>query len=80
MIPTDKNAPITVTSQNTAILAHLRKCKVITHRDARDLYGCDNLRSRMSDLKKAGIVFNSVWDEWFVNQNGNLGRRKKYTL
>jgi len=80
MIPTDKNAPITVTSQNTAILSHLRKCKVITHYEARFLYGCDNLRSRMSDLKKAGIVFNSVWDEWFVNQNGNLGRRKKYTL
>jgi len=80
MIPTDPSAPITVTSQNTAILNHLRNRKVITHYDARTLYGCNNLRSRMSDLKNAGIVFLSVWDAWFINENGNRGRCKKYIL
>lgn len=46
--------------QSEMILAHLRTGAPLTQDQARELFGCMRLASRISDLKKAGHVILSL--------------------
>lgn len=41
-------------SQGEIILSHLTSGRSLTSREAKDLYGCKHLRSRIHDLKTKG--------------------------
>jgi len=68
-------------SQNhrRAILQHLVKYGSIEHREAREQYGCEALRSRISELRRAGIPIGDKIVK-FTSRHGHPGWCKKYLL
>ena len=66
-------------SQKAAILAHLTQHGYIDSRTSRELYGCEALRSRISDLRKAGHEIETKMVA-FVSRYGNPGRYGVYCL
>jgi len=57
-------------SQNTTILNELRGTGLsLTADEALDMFGIQNLRARMSELRKAGFRVRTT-----VNNEGNVGR------
>lgn len=66
-----------ITSQRTAILAHLKSEGSIEMRQARILYGCEALRSRIAELRKQGHPVGDIWVN-FVSKYGSRGRYKRY--
>ena len=66
-------------SQKAAILAHLRKHGHIDSKASRNLYGCEALRSRIADLRKAGHEIETRYVR-FVSMFGHGGRYAVYYL
>lgn len=66
-------------SQKAAILAHLRQHGHIDSRTSRTLYGCEALRSRIADLRKAGVEIETRYVR-FVSMYGHPGRYAVYHL
>lgn len=46
--------------QKAAILAHLKRYEQIDAKTSRRLYGCEALRSRISDLRKEGVSIETM--------------------
>jgi len=67
------------TCQLAAILAHLKRHGTIDLPTARQLYGCEALRSRISDLKKRGVPIESQRVK-FVSRFGHPGWHAVYHL
>jgi hypothetical protein len=67
------------TCQKAAILAHLRQHGSIDSKTSRTLYGCEALRSRIADLRKAGIEIETRYVR-FVSMFGHGGRYAEYHL
>ena len=67
------------TCQKAAILAHLRQYGHIDSRTSRTLYGCEAIRSRISDLRKAGVEIETRYVR-FVSMFGHGGRYAVYHL
>jgi len=66
-------------SQKAAILAHLTQHGYIDSRTSRELYGCEALRSRIADLRKAGHEIETRMVA-FVSRYGNPGRYGVYVM
>lgn len=66
-------------SQRAAILAHLHQHGHIDSRISRTLYGCEALRSRIADLRKAGVEIETRYVR-FVSRFGHPGRYAEYHL
>lgn len=66
-------------SQKAAILAHLMQHGHIDSRTSRTLYGCEAIRSRISDLRKAGVEIETRYVR-FVSMFGHGGRYAVYHL
>lgn len=66
-------------SQRAAILAHLREHGSIDSKASRQLYGCEALRSRIADLRKAGVEIETRYVR-FVSRFGHPGRYAVYHL
>lgn len=62
-------------TQADIIMAHLKKRNRITPMDAFSLYGITKLATRVSEMRKAGMV---IYDEWETSKNG--ARYKVYRL
>lgn len=66
-------------SQKAAILAHLTQHGYIDSRTSRELYGCEALRSRIADLRKAGVEIETRYVR-FVSMFGHCGRYAVYYI
>lgn len=66
-------------SQLAAILAHLEKHGQIDLPTARTLFGCEALRSRISDLRKQGVKIETRFVA-FVSKFGHPGRYAVYNF
>lgn len=75
MTDTSKKA----TCQLSAIRQHLEKHGRIDMPTARQLYGCEALRSRISDLKKRGVPIEKKMTA-FVSRFGHRGAYAVYHL
>lgn len=72
------NTPLT-NNHRRAILQHLVLYGSIEHKEAREQYGCEALRSRISELRRAGIPIGDKIVK-FKSRHGHAGWCKKYTL
>jgi hypothetical protein len=66
-------------SQLAAILAHLQEHGQIDLPTARTLFGCEALRSRISDLRKRDVAVETRYVE-FTSKFGHPGRYAVYHL
>lgn len=73
-----QNSP-NINCQRKAVMNHLVQYGSIEHKEAREQYGCEALRSRISELRKAGIP---VGDQIvkFTSRFGHKGWCKRYVL
>jgi len=73
-----QNSP-NITCQRKAVMNHLVKHGSIEHREAREQYGCEALRSRIAELRKAGIPIGDQRIK-FTSRFGHKGSCKRYVL
>lgn len=70
-----------MTSQNEAILRHLKERGSITPMEAMDLYGCFRLAARIDDLKRDGVGIKTEmesktgkrWARYSLTEKGKQG-------
>lgn len=73
------NNSVLIDCQRKAVMNHLVQHGSIEHREAREQYGCEALRSRISELRKAGVPIKGQIVK-FQSRFGHKGWFKKYVL